>query len=275
MITMRNAGLMLVAGLLSVAAAAQNAPRDMKAREAFFFPKAKTQPAVDRTGARPATPGTVAPAAPASTANPVTQPAALGSTSPAPSPLAFRYSLRKRISNARSEEVDTDTTFVSGDAIKVLVTLNDAGYLYVAQRGSSGNWTVLFPRGENNFVSGYTDLEIPRDSGSWLQFDANPGVEQLFVAASRRPITDLEQVISASQRGQPAPSAPAIRPGNLQMAAISDSVVAKVRNAVLSRDLTIEKIDTVAGVAEHAVYVATSNGAGNLVIAEFKLQHRP
>src|SRR6185503_691277 len=109
----------------------------------------------------------------------------LVSTPPAPSPLAFRYSLRKRISNARSEEVDTDTTFSNGDAIKVLVTLNDSGYLYVAEQGSSGTWTVLFPRGENNFVSGYADLEIPRDSGSWLQFDAKPGVEHLFVAASR------------------------------------------------------------------------------------------
>jgi hypothetical protein len=275
--TVRSAGILLIGGLLAVAAAAQNAPKDMKAREAFFFPKAKAQPAVDRGGARQVTSAAVVPA-PAATpapapAKPVTQTATLVSAPGAPSPLAFRYSIRRRLSNARSEEVDGDTAFRSGDAIKVFVTLNDSGYLYIAQQGSSGTWNVLFPRGESNFVSGYTDLEIPRDNGSWLQFDATPGIEHLFVAASRRPITDLEQVISAS-RGQTPAAAPRPASGNLQMAALSDAAVARLRSTVLTRDLTIEKIDTAAGAAEHAVYVATSTGTGSLVVADFKLQHR-
>src|SRR5438477_120580 len=130
-------GWLLTVSLLVAAAggAAQDTPpKDMKAREAFYFPKASVQQTGTRTGARQATPastgavrqsgdtrGASAPAPPAAPQRTGTAAVLPVTLAPAGTPLALRYSLRKRLTANRSEEVDTDSTFAQGDAIKVLV----------------------------------------------------------------------------------------------------------------------------------------------------------
>ncbi len=80
-------------------------------------------------------------------------------------PLGLRYSLLRRSDSGRYDEVDTATTFHSGDKIKVVAKGNDAGYLYVISRGTSGTWVVQFPSAEidggNNRIAKDQDYTVP------------------------------------------------------------------------------------------------------------------
>lgn len=280
--TVREVGTVagVVVGTLSCALVlAQSAPpQEMRARELFLLPQVRAQQTSSRTP--PATPvprPTPPPAAPqpnrqgtTTTAPPrAGQTAALVSVAPVPlvPQLAFRYSLRRRVSNTRSEEVDTDTKFSAGDAIRINVILNDLAYLYIGQESKNGTWVSLFPgSGESNLLSGYAEISIPRKADEWMVFDATPEAEQVYVAASRRPITDPQQILAASRRNSPAPR-PAPNAGpSVQMAG---------NITPISRGLVVQKVDTAAAQAEHAVYVAAGSGSENEAIAHFTLQRRP
>jgi hypothetical protein len=195
-------------------------------------------------------------------------------------PLGLRYSLL-RIDRGSATEVDADTVFRAGDRIRLSVEANDAGYLYIVARGSSGIWKVLFPSAEieggSNHVEKGRRYEIP--SGYTFTFDEQPGAEKLFVVLSRTPEEDLERLIySLSQRppaGQPrTEEAPKVLLAQSTIG-IDDALIGRFRT--YARDLIIEKVDaaTPGTRAEKAVYAVNTTGAADSrVVADITLQHK-
>lgn len=196
--------------------------------------------------------------------------------------LGLRYSIVKQVAGGPAAEVDPDAVFRSGDRIRLAIESNDNAYLYIIQRGSTGNWSLLFPSpeisgGDNRIERGKHYL-IP--AGYWFAFDEEPGEEKLFIVLSRHPETDLEQMIYSLQRGQPAsPSGEA--PAKTLVAAasqpIDDSVVSRIRGDVAARDLLFEKTagSAAASKKEKAVYVVDPSGRpDSRVIADITLQHK-
>ena len=127
----------------------------LHARELFYTPPPDATPAP-----RPPTNNKIAPKRTAPPAQEVKQAAKTDAKAPSPSspapaaqhtvsvaavPLGVRYSVLKRNSANQFVEVDPDTTFHSGDRIRLQVRTNTTGYLYVVAQGSSGTWQVLFP----------------------------------------------------------------------------------------------------------------------------------
>src|SRR5208283_2932161 len=55
-------------------------------------------------------------------------------------PLGVRFSVLKRDPGGAFQEIDPDTAFRTGDAIRLEVETNSSGYLYVVNQGSSGMW---------------------------------------------------------------------------------------------------------------------------------------
>jgi hypothetical protein len=53
-------------------------------------------------------------------------------------PLGLRYAVLKRDAGGQFQEIDPDTSFRSGDRIRLKVDANTSGYLYVVMQGSSG-----------------------------------------------------------------------------------------------------------------------------------------
>ncbi len=224
-------------------------------------PKPK-QPAKPPAGARPA-----APAAPAAI------PAAASAQ-----PLGLRYSIRQEAGPGRTTEVDPEKVFRSGDRIRLAIQSNDTAYLYIIQRGSSGNWSVLFPSPEinngQNLVERGRPVEIP--PGHWFAFDEQPGKETIFIVLSRQPEPNLEGMIYSLRARQAEESKP---PKALlaQGRRIDDSLVGRVRSQVLSRDLVFEKVneDTGGGQKEKAVYVVNKTGsAESRVVVDVTLNHQ-
>ena len=90
-------------------------------------------------------------------------------------------------------DVDPARDFHTGDRIKFAFESNVDGYLYVAQQGTSGNWTVLFPHpdinGGRNKVERFVEHEVPNDN--YFRLQGNPGQEHIFVFLSREPMKTL------------------------------------------------------------------------------------
>ena len=198
-------------------------------------------------------------------------------------PLGLRYSILKRQDDA-FREVDPESTFRSGDAIRVSVEANDTGYLYIVMKGTSGNWRLLFPSPEidngNNRVARGRRYQIP--SKNAFVFDEQPGTEKLFLVLTRRPEPDLEKLIYALSSGQELP-ADTTRPEAKSMImaenrqAIGDDLVTRLRGRVLARDLVFEKVDekTPGEVKETAVYVVNhKRSADSRLVVDIQLEHR-
>src|SRR5690349_16709984 len=185
-----------------VCLAAQN-PAKLTARELFYAAGRKPAPA--KQAPAPATPTVPRPAAarppaqqtPAVSGSEQTaaNPAAAGQlTRTEYTPLGLRYSLLRR-GGTQYDEVDVDTTFRSGDGMRLTIEANDDSYLYIVNKGSSGSWSVLFPSaqidGGNNRIQAHRRYEVPAEGQ--FTFENPPGDERLFVVLSRSPEPSLEK----------------------------------------------------------------------------------
>jgi len=193
--------------------------------------------------------------------------------------LGLRYAVLKRDSSGVFKEIDPDTTFRTGDAIRLHVESNTSGYLYVVNQGASGQWQLLFPRPDvsngSNHVDPHAQITVPSEKAVW-RFDEHPGTEKLFVVLARQPEPDLDKLIYSIQGGNP-------ETGGRQLLAqntIRNDVVDHLRGQVLSRDLVFEKVDentsdTAPVKNETAAYVVSTNPAPDArLVKDFALQHR-
>lgn len=163
-------------------------------------------------------------------------------------PLGLRYSVLKRDGSGKFVEVDPDTTFHSGDRIRLNVDTNTPGYLYVVMQGSSGNWRLLFPstdvEGGNNRIEKGVTQQIPAgDKGQFL-FDEQSGTEKLFLVLTRKPEGDLDKLIYSITGGGSSPGSTQDKK-LMAMATVGDDVVNRLRQEVKSRDLVFEKVDEI------------------------------
>jgi hypothetical protein len=192
-------------------------------------------------------------------------------------PLGLRYSVLKRDAANAFREVDADTTFQSGDRIRVQVSANTSGYLYVVTQGSSGQWSLLFPSaevagGSNLIQKGETRVVPSPSQGQWY-FNDQAGTEKLFVVLTRQPEPDLDKLIYSVGGGGNAPAERSI----VAKATISDQTIQHLRGEVSARDLVFEKSDSdpVTGGKEAAAYVVNTSSAPDArLIVDVALKHK-
>ena len=175
----------------------------------------------------------------------------------------LRYRLIRQLPDGTEVDVDSATTFHSGDKLKLSFESNIAGYLYVAMQGSSGNWAVLFPsaqiNGGRNQLAPLEEYDVPSDGG-WFQFDENVGTENLFVFLSREPLSQL-----------PGFTRPVTKAETL-----TASVVKQLQQSVRSRDLVLTKDSSSGGKpgVRQATYVVNRTEVGKAVTTTISLSHQ-
>lgn len=217
-----------------------------------------TPPAALTTSAPTATPVPVNP--PAAPASPVREMGAkemFVSTDANVAP-GLRFRLIQAGPGDAPTDVDPSKEFQTGDRIRFAFESNINGYLYVAQQGTSGNWTVLFPNpqinGGLNAVKRFQEYEVP--SGDWFQFDGAAGTEHVFVFLSREPLSKLpgfDRPVRSFESASPA-------------------MIAELRTSIQSRDLVFAK-DTGSSKTQ-ASYVVNKADVGKAVTASFNLTHK-
>ncbi len=258
----------------------ETAPAPTKAPEQKR-PKTEAKPKVwsEKSGAAP---GKIA-ASPAKVE--AAQPNVFQNVSESNRPLGLRYSVLKLGSSGQFADVNPETTFVSGDSIRLTVESNDVGYLYVVMQGSSGIWKVLYPSaeaggGSNQIERGHL-YTVPATAA--FTFDEKSGSEKLFVVLSRQPEKNLENLIyslrdKAPKNGEQPPMLAS------NMAPVQDELVQRLRETY-SRDLLIEKVNDEAPAPEpatskvrnkeQAVYVVNPRAGKNAsVVADIELRHK-
>lgn len=210
-----------------------------------------------------ATPETVKPAEPAAVpAAAVTAKELFAKATGSPA-AGLRYRLIRQLLDGTEVDVDSATTFHSGDKLKLSFESNIAGYLYVAMQGSSGNWAVLFPsaqiNGGRNQIAPLEEYDVPSDGG-WFQFDQNVGTENLFVFLSREPLSQL-----------PGFTRPVTKAETL-----TASVVQELQQSVRSRDLVFTKDKPSGGKpgVRQATYVVNRAEVGKAVTTTISLIHQ-
>lgn len=269
---------LLVLMLVGVSSAwAQSTPA-LKARELFYTPVPDASPST------PATPTAKTPEPPKKAPAKKNPPATsndhkLVAATSSPVPLGLRYSVLKRDSSNVFREVDPDTTFHSGDRIRVQVSTNTTGYLYVVTQGSSGQWSLLFPSAEvaggNNLIQkGETRVVPSASQGQWY-FNDQAGTEKLFVVLTRQPEADLDKLIYSV--GGQKDNSPGESRTLMAKATISDQTINRLRQQIAARDLIFEKVDSDPGTGkvENAAYVINPSKAPDArLVVDVALKHQ-
>jgi hypothetical protein len=124
---------------------------------------------------------------PAVQIDPGRQPTGTPSTSSSALPVAMNPGVRYWIElvypgEAEMLRVNADRAFRSGERIRIHFTANYDGYLFIMQRGSTGQTSLLFPTQfgvKQNFLKAGQDFVAPVQG--WFRFDQTPGYEHLQV----------------------------------------------------------------------------------------------
>lgn len=274
----------------------------LHARELFYTPPpdaAPAKPAAAKTSAKRApaavqqksspseastsqakAPAASAPApapAPTAASTPAVTPVSAHTVAVAAVPLGVRYSVLKRNAAGEFVEVAPDTTFHSGDRIRLQVKANTTGYLYVVAQGSSGTWQVLFPSsdvaGGSNRLEPGDARQIPSGGRGQFVFDDQGGTEKLFLVLSRQAEPDLDKLIYAV--GGAAPAAPGGSRMLIAKASVTNDVIERLRSQVASRDLVFETDPEVDGKVEPAAYVVNPSTAPDArLVVDVDLKHQ-
>jgi hypothetical protein len=111
--------------------------------------------------------------------------------------------MKIQVEDVRTGElVYANQIFKQGDALKVFLSSNFEGYVYIlnVERRANGQERrfLLFPSAKevNNKISAHSPCELP--PGKQLEFDENPGIEVLQVIISREPVTFLDNMLKGS-----------------------------------------------------------------------------
>lgn len=170
----------------------------------------------------------------------------------------LRFRLMQAGANDAPTDVDPSKEFQTGDRVRFAFESNIDGYLYVAQQGTSGNWTVLFPNpdinGGRNAVKRFQEYSIPDDG--YFEMRPPSGTEKVFVFLSREPLATLpgfQQPVKTYEKG----NAP---------------MIASLQGTIASRDLVFAKDSASSKV--QATYVVNKAEVGKAVTASFDLTHK-
>jgi hypothetical protein len=172
--------------------------------------------------------------------------------------------------NIDVQEASPNTIFHSGDRVRLIFESNIDGYLYVMQKGSTGQDRLLFPNAEivgDNLIKRGVHYSVPFKR--WFAFDRNPGEEKLTVVVSRTPLKSLPQQVTAQNEGSVSVV----------------SVVDELNQTVKARDLVVFQEKSATGpapanaqpisapVSQATIVINTNPDLNNAAYVEIRLKH--
>lgn len=98
------------------------------------------------------------------------------------------YFIRLKNPDGSSRDVLASRKFKSGERFQLGVKVNTPSYIYILNEDPNGQVSQIYPQaGHNNFVNAMGVVFLP-SQGSF-EFDNNPGIEQLLVYVSKKPMS--------------------------------------------------------------------------------------
>jgi hypothetical protein len=121
--------------------------------------------------------------------------------------LTLQWRLFERENGNVKNEVDPKTVFGPADQVKLAITANQAGYLYIINQEQGKDGVLLFPdpnvNGGANYVEKNKEYFIPDKCDNepdaadcWMEWTPKPDTENLVVIFSRDEITTLPKTVT-------------------------------------------------------------------------------
>jgi hypothetical protein len=189
--------------------------------------------------------------------------------------LTFQWHLLRRVDADISEQVDSTSIFDTGDQLKLSITVNQSGYLYIINKPEGKDGIVLFPdptisKGQN-YVLKDRAFSVPETcydpknperfsdpKDCWFTMSPPAGSETLLVIFSRQKILTLPNI--------------ALKPTAIVKAAAVDALVADSEQSV--SEVTGEMKTPAGKILRFATRVQNTNQKDNEeLIATIKLNH--
>jgi hypothetical protein len=112
--------------------------------------------------------------------------------------IGLGLTLFSRDSNGLAVRIDPTHEFRKGDRVRLLLETNTDGYLYIFNTTDGGQPVMIYPDpvlgAASNFIHAHVPVELPSSVATeerlrWLTFDEHPGIERLFLAFTREPLS--------------------------------------------------------------------------------------
>jgi hypothetical protein len=100
---------------------------------------------------------------------------------------ALEIALERKLPDGKAEPVPATHVFAAGDTIRIRVTSEYDGYLYVMDQGTSGHFSTVFPSlaaGSNNQVHKGQAYLIPSTDDGWFEVSGPAGFDVLYFLLS-------------------------------------------------------------------------------------------
>jgi hypothetical protein len=165
--------------------------------------------------------------------------------------------------NSEARLVSPNETFYSGDKIKLVLDINFSGYAVILNKGTSGKINPLFPYLENgelvdHSVSPNAAVQLPKGN-AWINFDSNPGDEQVTVIFSKNPINEMDRYEESST-------------GTRVDSSRADQILAELNSKSLARR---KSKDLFTQTESDGTYCVSQDGLGSEPVGfSFYLKHR-
>jgi hypothetical protein len=92
-----------------------------------------------------------------------------------------------------SGTVPQNTVFRNGDILRFRLTSRIAGYLYIVDKGTTGQTTTLFPvstaSGSGNRIEPDQTVVVPATGDGWFEVSGPPGFDTIYLLVSATPIS--------------------------------------------------------------------------------------
>ncbi len=121
--------------------------------------------------------------------------------------LTIQWHLMKRLDGNQSEIVDPRQSLKTGDQVKLSITANQDGYLYIINQPEGKDGVLLFPdplindgknfiKKDQEYLLPYRKEDIADPSDAWMQLYPPAGTETMIVIFTRDQITTLPNEVA-------------------------------------------------------------------------------
>jgi len=175
--------------------------------------------------------------------------------------------------DGQMQRVTTSRTFQGGERIRLYLTSNRSGYLYLINKGSTGRSSILFPYGgKDNYVQAHTPYTVPH--GAQIRFDENPGEEILWVMLSPYPFGNKDAPAS-STGGSGQFTTALYQRGCKDLVLDNSDHLLRVGEKCGAKDLVLEEDTVSSQPAGYGVAPLSSvQQDGQIISLQIKLRHR-
>ncbi|MEW6208431.1 MAG: DUF4384 domain-containing protein [Acidobacteriota bacterium] len=121
--------------------------------------------------------------------------------------LTIQWHMMRRLDGNRSEVVDPRQPLKTGDQVKLSITANQDGYLYIINQPEGKDGVLLFPdplvndgknfiKKDQEYLLPYRCEDKPDPEDCWLELSPPAGTETMILIFSRDQITTLPNEVS-------------------------------------------------------------------------------